>query len=140
MKKALIVIMIAGCTATTHQQDEVVKQSIELHEATLKISQEVRQRIEEFAMMTESLDDSLKSSLMDSIQRLNSDWADWESSIVEVPGHEHEHDHHDHTGHTHDHQPSADLTPQMVLEIQQDLNQQIKAIDNRVNRLMEQLK
>ena len=53
--------------------------------------------------------------------------------------HEHEHHEHDHAGHNHDHSPAADLTPEMVLDIQKDLRDRAVLLNVRAQKLLDTL-
>ena len=77
----------------------------------------------------------LQISLMDSVKVLNADLFYWRSNLIEVPGMEHEHHH----GHTHGYQPLAHLTPEMVLDIQKDLRNQIIQLNIRTQKLLDTL-
>ncbi len=139
MKKLFILTFVFACTSTAHDS-EIIKQSIELHEAALKVSQGVVDDIKTMDALTDSLSDDtvvLKDSLVNIKQAFDA----WEESIVEVPGHD-DHDHHDHHGHDHDHDhdhaPSPDLTDEMVLEIQQEMKDQIEKLSKRTKALLAQ--
>ena len=141
MKKLILLTILIGCAGRS-QENKVLEQSMTAHELALKTSKEVLGAISELERRKETLGDSLKSVLADSIQNLRADWSDWEASIVEVPGHDHahhDHDHHDHGDHdhNHDHSPSPDLTPEMVLEIQQELVAGINRLDQRAQQLLD---
>lgn len=141
IKLAYIIICGFVFSCAPSKENELILQSIEIHESTIKLNNRVAGKI----LLMNSLLDSLREDkiyLKDSLAVLKQDYIDWESSIVDVPGHEV--DHHDHPDphghdHDHDHAPPPDLTPEMVLEIQMDLNSQARQLDERAQTLMESM-
>ena len=141
MKKLFMLTLVFACSSTAHNE-EIIQQSIELHEAAMKTSQEVVNDIKAMEAMTDSLQEDTMW-LQDSLANVKEAFAVWEESIVEVPGHDdHDHHHHDHEGHDHDHDHSAspDLTDEMVLEIQQEMKDQIEKLNKRTKSLVAELK
>ena len=62
---------------------------------------------------------------------------DWEATVVEIPGYElDEHEDHGHD-HDHDHSPSVELTPEMMLEVQKELNRGIIQLNDRAKQLID---
>ena len=105
----------------------------------LKSEEHVNEKIKRIAAYVEELKDPLKSLLQDSVQVLTEDYAYWESTIIEVPGHEHEHHDHDDVEHNHNHTSAPDLTPEMILEIQRDLRNRIVKLNIRAQKLLDAL-
>ena len=152
MKKFLILTIVLACSSHAHE-GPLFDQSVEAHEAALKTSREVTSKIKEMNTLLEGLSDD-PLSLKDSLAVLKQDFIDWEKSIIEVPGyesdihegHDHEehghegHDHHEHSHEGHDHSPAAELTMEMVLDIQKDLRDQIAKMNLRSEKLLESFK
>lgn len=141
MKKLSILVSVILGACTSGHNEELHQQSIEMHEAALRIGKQANDKIKQFASEVEALADS---SLLDSLASLKQGYQDWDESLVEVPGHEH--DHHDHEGHDHgdheghDHSPAPDLTQEMVLEIQKELKLKAEKLNARADRLLELVK
>ncbi|MDE0471846.1 MAG: hypothetical protein OXH57_07885 [Ekhidna sp.] len=135
MRKLFFLLIFTACASS--QNEKLNKQSIETHEAALKMGEQVNKKIAQITTAVEAVSDSI---LQDSLKSLKQDYADWESSIVEVPGYEH--DHHNHEGHDHheNHGSSPDLTPEMVLEIQIELKRKAENLNIRAIKLSEMIK
>ncbi len=117
------------------KSDQKLEEAMQIHVMSVKISQHIDEKItklEHYAMMQSK---ELQISLMDSVKALNADLFYWRSNLIEVPGMEHEHQH----GHTHGYQPLAHLTPEMVLDIQKDLRNQIIQLNIRTQKLLDTL-
>ena len=138
MKKLLVLIIFFGCSNSS-QENALLEKSMEQHEAALGVSKQVMEKITSLENQLESLAEVERLALEDTIQNLRSAWDGWESTIVEVPGHE-DHHHHDHDhDHDHDHEAAPDLTPEMILEIQEDINRRINKLNERVQLVVESL-
>ncbi|MEM6734855.1 MAG: hypothetical protein AAF620_02180 [Bacteroidota bacterium] len=150
MKKLLLIVLITACASS--QEEKLYDQSIETHDLAIKIGERVGEKIKQIEIHSQTLDEPLKTLLQDSLKILTGDYAFWKSTIVEVPGHEHDHheddhreddhrdhDHteHDHAEHEHNHTPAADLTPEMMLDIQKDLRGRILGLNIRVQKILE---
>ncbi len=135
-KTPLIFIWILiACSAPA--ENPLILESAEIHQSTMKISEGVVGKIKKMNTLLDDLEED-QSYLKDSLSVLKQDFIDWESNLIEVPGYEQ--DLHDHEGHDHDHDhsPPPDLTPEMMLRIQKDLNAQIEQIDRRSQSLLEE--
>ena len=141
MKKlSFLLIILFGCTSS--QKEELLDKSMKIHEEALKISTQVKEKINQIESASESQTDSLAIvALKDSVEVLSAGWDEWESTLVEVPGREHDHHHHDHDHdhEGHDHSPAPDLTPEMIFEIQEDLKMRIIALDTRAQNIIDSL-
>lgn len=137
MKKYLFMLMVVACSTT--QDEKLHLQSVETHDLAIKIGEHVKEKIGQIDTKTNLLEEPLKSLLKDSVLVLTQEYTHWESTIVEVPGHEHAHHDHDHAGHDHDHSPAANLTPEMVLEIQRDIRDRIVNLNIRAQKLLDTL-
>ena len=125
----LLALIIVACS---HSSDDLLKEAAQVHNLSVKIGEHVAQKIhaiEEYAQ-TEA-DSLIRAQLLDSVIILNEQLSDWENELVEVPGNEHE-------GHDHHHEVSMELTPQMILEIQREINQRIIALNVRSQCLLDQ--
>lgn len=132
--RIFLVLLILCISCSSPKEDATLKESIETHELALQISGKVKQKLASIEQLTMSLEDSSKIIFSDSLVAIQTSFEAWESSIVEVPGHEH--DHHDHEGHDHNHAPSPELTPEMALEIQKDLRDRAVALNVRAQNLL----
>jgi len=135
MKKLLLLIVIFGCSSS--REERLLEKSKEIHETALNIGNEVKDKIKQIDEQADNLEEPTKSAIKDSVETLTSAWEFWESTIVEVPGHEHEH--HDHN-HDHDHSQPDNLTPEMVLELQQDLQSRAASLNVRAENVLKRLK
>ena len=133
MKKLIIGLLIVSCTASN--DEKLHQQSVETHDLAIKVGEHVHEKIQRIAAYAKNVDDTLKTMLEDSVESLQQDYDFWESTIVEVPGHEHDH----HEGHNHDHTPPSDLNPEMILEIQRDMRDQIVKLNIRSQRILDTL-
>ncbi|WP_462251334.1 hypothetical protein [Ekhidna sp.] len=128
-------VVVFGCSNS--KNGELIEKSKELHESALDVGQQVSEKIQQISDRAEALEEPQLSAIKDSVEVLLTDWGTWQESIVEVPGHD-DHDHHGHD-HDHDHGSSPDLTPAMVLEIQQDLQRRAMNLDARAQRILNTL-
>lgn len=125
-------VVLASCSNS--KKNELLDESIKIHEEVIKKEQSIDQKLKELT----SGDLSLSEVTKDSINQIQKDFKDWRESIVEVPGHEH--DHHNHEGHHHhDHSSKVDLTPEMVLEIQNELKTNAENIEARIDMVIKEL-
>ena len=137
IKKILLLVFVLGCAPS--KDDKLIQQSIEIHGEAMTIGKDVKEKIKQLSAKTDGLDSLMQSAIKDSVKNLEQAWEEWEASIVEVPGNEdHDHDHHDHD-HDHDHSPAPDLTPEQVLEIQQDIKKRATGLNDRVQSVLDTL-
>ena len=138
MKRILLILLIYGCSPS--HDEKLYTQSVETHDLAIKIGENVEEKIKRIAQSASSLEEPLKSFFQDSVKALTQDFAYWQSTIVEVPGHDHDHDHHDHDhDHNHNHSTVPDLTPEMMLDIQRDLRDRIVKLNVRAQNLLNTL-
>lgn len=133
MKKLLLIFLLFACKSSS--DEKMHTKSVETHNLAIKIGEHVSNKIEQIGIHAESLEEPIKSLLRDSALALNEDYLYWESTIVEVPGHEH--DGHDHS--EHDHTQIPDLTAEMVLDIQRDIRDRIVKLNIRAQKILETL-
>lgn len=126
----MLFCVLLGCANPT---EDFIAEAKNVHHMSIKISDEVANRIDEIAEHTKGLPSTYKTALMDSVRELTIDLAEWKDSVIEVPGDE-EHHHHDHG-----HQPSADLTPKMVLDVQEELRIQIIQLNDRTQHILNEV-
>ncbi len=137
MKKIMLLIIILGCSSS--REERLLEESKKVHEDVLNIGVKISEKISKIDDYADDLDEPKKSTMKDSVKVLLADWGAWQASIVEVPGHDHDHHDHDHPDHNHDHGPAQELTPAMVLEIQQDLQKRALNLDVRAQNILETL-
>ncbi|WP_020533211.1 hypothetical protein [Flexithrix dorotheae] len=128
----IIALFMMGCSSSQDEQLNI--QGIEIHNKAMKKGGEMEQKMQKIQQFSESVDPSLQSAFLDSVKVLEEDFSTWKANIVEVPGNEH--DHHDHEGHDHHHEPNPELTPQMVLEIQQFMLVEIEKLNVRAAQII----
>jgi len=122
MKLTNLILLLLLFSCGTHRDDQkIMEEAASVHDYALQIAEETEQQIN---TLVQVYPDSAKQFLLEIEQ--------WEENLVEVPGHAHEH--HDHEGHTHDHSPVT-LTPEEMLNVQQELRDQVKALRDRVESL-----
>ncbi len=133
LRYLVILLTVIGCT--TPKEHPLVVESIEFYKSTISIEEGVVNKIKTMNTLLDSLEEG--DRLKDSLSVLKQDFIDWEANLVEIPGYESDdHDHHDH-GHDHDHSPSVDLTPEMMLEVQKELNNSIILLNERADLMMD---
>jgi len=114
----LCIVLAYSCTRS--QQNDELAQAVNVHVSALALADTLKQ----------TLDTLRATHLQDSVSTWRALLAQWESSLVEVPGMEHEHHAH---GHKHEHHQSVDLTPAEMLEVQGELKFQIQQLQKRIN-------
>lgn len=135
MRRMLLMLLIYGCSPS--HEKKLYTQSVETHDLAIKIGEHVEEKIKRIAQHTSNLEEPLKSLLQDSVKALTQDLTYWQSTMIEVPGHEHNrHDHHDHN---HDHSTIPDLTPEMMLDVQKDLRDRVVKLNVRAQNLLNTL-
>ena len=130
MRGILLILLIYGCSPSN--DEKLHTQSVETHDLAIKIGEHVEEKIQRIAHHAGNQEEPLKSLLQDSVKVLTQDFTYWQSTIVEVPGHEHDHHHHDHS-------TVPDLTPEMMLDIQKDLRDRVIKLNVRAQRLLNTL-
>jgi hypothetical protein len=133
MKTLIPIALILLACSSKKQEDATLKEAFEIHEMAMQIGEHVTQKVERIESYADQSTRELQASLLDSALVLRKDLAVWESSIIEVPGMEHEH-HHDH------HHQEVKLTPEMVLEVQKYMRDEIIRINIRAQKLWDTLK
>ena len=131
MRGILLILLIYGCSPSN--DEKLHTQSVETHDLAIKIGEHVEEKIQQIAHYAGNQEEPLKSLLQDSVKVLTQDFVYWQSTIVEVPGHEHDHHHHDHSS------TAPDLTPEMMLDIQKDLRDRVIKLNVRAQRLLNTL-
>ncbi len=100
--------------------------------ATLQEAQQLhKESITTYNKLSDSVD-SLLNVYPDetSLGNLEQALQEWHENLVEVPGMPH-----DHEGHDHDHEPPPQLTDEQHLAVQQQINANIKKIENQYQNL-----
>lgn len=133
MKNFFFIVLVFACSSSSNEKLQL--KSIETHDLAVKISEHVSEKIKRIEVYMEQLEEPMKSILKDSVEVLKKDYAYWESTIIEVSGHEHEH--HEHSSHKH--VMRTDLTPDMMLEIQSDLRNRIVRLNGMVKKVLDKL-
>ena len=135
MKKLYLLLILGACTSSQHEK--LNQQGIEMHGAALVLGNEIDRKIGLLSNDSKIASDSI---FQDSLRSIIQEYQAWESSIIEVPGHEHDHHNHEGHDHNHDHSASPDLTPEMVLEIQTELKRRAEKLNEKVDRIIELFK
>ncbi len=114
----LLLVLNLACSGSS-KPDPLLEEAFLLHQQSLEIAEESREMIGKLSDKNEQ------------VNRLETRLNNWNESLIEVPGfeHEHEHDHHDHD---HDHGPQLDLTPEMMLDVQTELLDSVRAIKDEL--------
>ncbi len=124
------IMLMMACSHDAHH--ELLVEAAAIHESSVEISERVEQELGRVQDKLQKRSEELPGTLMDSVKVLNQQLLEWKENLMEVPGHEHE----EHE-HSHDHDPLPDLTPEMVLDIQQELNKQIVELSKRTSELLQ---
>ena len=135
MKNLILALFVISCSSVNSGDEGEFDGSMEAHELAMEMSKQVKEKIENLELAS-GQNEPADTVLLDSVSALMESFEYWESTIVEVPGHEHHHDHegHDHD-HDHDHSPSPDVTPEQMLEIQKDLLDRITKLNDRAQSI-----
>ena len=128
----VVLVFLISCSGSS---EDIMKRSGELHDLSVNIGEHVEVKLRSIEKHAESMKGLERRVLLDSVIVLDRDLAEWNESLIEVPGHEHKH----HEVHEHHHDPPPDLTPKMILEIQREINRQIIQLNIRSQRLLDQL-
>lgn len=143
MKKMvyLFVSLLIACSSKSAKDDPVLVEANKIHLEASAIQEEIEPTIENL--------DSLKAllvtkktpaadSLVSSIEKIKTDFEEWEKNLFEVPGFEHAHKEGEH--HHHDHTPAPELPADKMLEVQKEIkaniiriNQELTDILNKAN-------
>lgn len=129
MKKLVFILLATGCASKA--SETLTAQAVEAHEKALNISKETASKIHMMTLLLDTLDIPSAAQYVDSLGVFKEEYHAWQADIVEVPGHEHAH--HQHEGHHHHDAP--DLTPEMMLEVQQVLLRSAEDLSERVHEL-----
>ena len=136
----LMISLFAACTGSK-EDEKIIEQSIKVHEEAMKMGSKASDKIVQIEGIAKDLEEPMMSAIMDSVENLKSAWKAWDETIVEVPGHEdHDHEHHhDHDLHVqeHHHESTPDLTPEMVLEVQEEIKKRAYELDLRVQNVLD---
>lgn len=140
MRVLLLLVIILFTCAPSHDE-KVHYLSVQTHDLAIKIGEHVYEKIKRIDLYAEESEGPVQLLLQDSVKSLHKDYYEWESSIVEVPGHEHDHEKHgDHAGHNHhNHEPANSLTPEMILDIQREMRDRIVTLNIRAQKLLNTL-
>jgi len=123
--RKLIGIFVVFLACNTSRKEEANPQIIEIHDTAIKKGNEVEKIIDKIKDYAKDSTDSLKNRLLDSVEVLRDDLTKWKETIVEVPGHEHNH------VHDHSHKEPLQVTPDMMLEIQKDIEKRVDKLLSR---------
>lgn len=133
MKKMIgIFLLLYACSGSGDK--ETYAESAIVHNEAINIGEKVDQKIAEIEAHKEKY--TISSRLLDSLLAIQEDFREWQSNLVEVPGHKHDHSGHSHHG-DHDHGSENNLTPEMMLLIQTELRNQINELNDRAQNLLE---
>jgi len=143
---SLCLLIVLACS-TSPDKDPVLIEANKLHEnsmqlhdsviATIKNLQEIKAQWAEDSSSTAEYE-----AFAQSLSELEADFATWDENLVGVPGFEAEHHHHHEEGehdHDHDHDHAsedlADLPPDQILAIQQEILNGISDLHLRSQQL-----
>lgn len=125
----LLIIFSVSCSSKKNEDHKMTAQSIHLHNSMLRKANQIEHELQ--LMRT----DSAFVMHKDSVEHLFKALFKWKSELVEVPGNDdHDHEGHDHSDHDHS-RAAPDVTPEQMLEIQNDLDSSLSAIGKRVSAL-----
>ena len=130
-------LMILCYSCTEQKPDENLRNAFDLHNEALDMRKKVKDHLTQLRQNEDSVFLSHYGSTLDSLSLLAEAW---DEQIIEVPGFEHKDDHshdhdHDHDHHGHDHVEDLNLAPEEHLEIQQELKDEIFAIEKALSKI-----
>ena len=131
----ILMLFITSSSCSTSEDEKLIQQSIEVHEEALNIGLKIRDKITGIEQQAQALEEPMSSVIKDSVEVLRAELNAWEATIIEVPGNEDHH--HDHHGHRHEHRSPSNLTPEMVLEIQQDIKKRALSLSERAQHIID---
>ncbi len=124
---ALACTLLATVSCQGGGQDAQTEQAKQLQSELISLEKQFKEKL---AQQRATADSAGLIALQDVETRFNA----WHDQVAQIPGmeHSHEHDHsdHDHSDHDHHHHhaPANPLTPQQLVEVQQELKKQIEAL------------
>ncbi|MEO0403903.1 MAG: hypothetical protein AAF193_03435 [Bacteroidota bacterium] len=136
-----VFLAIAMCSCHSHEDSPTIKEAVEVHKnmralysdlesIAIAKKEEVKGHLKEAEMNADTLSAEKLASLNAELEKLHQDLATWKENLVEVPGHcfheegePHEHHHHAHL---------EGLTDEEMLKLQQELEQQLKDIEQSI--------
>jgi hypothetical protein len=121
MKTALFILSIMLAFGCGQKQDSSLKKAAGVQEESFSILTNVETSIK----MLEKV-----PALSDSIKKIESEVAQWEIEMIDIPGFESTHHHQ----HSHSHKV-VELAPEQMLSVQQELKQQLINIQARLKKL-----
>ncbi len=128
MKKLLLFVFAVACTASN--EEKLLDQSREIHDLVVEMGVRMKGKIDRIETSIPQVNEPVKSQLQDSLMALRQAFDYWQSTVIEVPGHSHD-DHH------HNHAPAPDITPEMMLDIQRDLKDQVEHLNIRAQKILD---
>lgn len=126
-----LLVWLCACGGPSAKEEALTKEALGHHEAAMTAEKQVKELMVELGKLKPALI-SLKDSLaadpdrlakvtqsLETMDKVEADFAAWAKNIVEVPGHEHQHEHGEGHDHDHDHTP-VQATPEQMVDIQRE--------------------
>jgi hypothetical protein len=138
------VLMSCGRSTESDEDKQLLAEASTYHQQATAIQGEVEPQIDQIDSLKTILNSRSTPATKATITTLDSlktAFEEWEENLVEVPGMEH-HEHHDHGKHEHHHHADPlmkDLPPAQMRDLQRELLNAIKQIQQRTNETMQQL-
>ncbi|NQX91749.1 MAG: hypothetical protein HRT74_06425 [Flavobacteriales bacterium] len=139
-------LAIAMCSCHSHEDSPTIKEAVEVHKnmrtlysdleaIAIAKKEEVKGHIKEAEMNADTLSAEKLAALNSQLEVLHKELNDWKDGLVEVPGHcfheegeAHEHHHHAHL---------EGLSDQEMLQLQQELEKELKEIEKSIKSIGE---
>ena len=136
------ILLLSLSCSDKKKNDEDLNSAFQLHKEAIKVRQNVQDLI---TQLNSNQDSVFLEKNGASIKAIDLALAEWDKQLIEVPGfdEEHDHSHHDHSGHDHDHDHDHDhghqpeLTSKQHLEVQQQLLDNIKKLEEKIKAIKE---
>ncbi|TAF23250.1 MAG: hypothetical protein EAZ70_13200 [Runella slithyformis] len=147
----LSITLVMSALACADKKDPKLEEAGKIHNEAHEIGEALEAQIEDIDSLKIVLADKKKtitdaaalarldstSAALESVQKA---FAEWEDNIVGVPGLEHKHAEGEAHNHKHEHKPTPDVTPDQMLEIQQEMKKNIEKIKADLAKAEEMLK
>ena len=148
-----LTIVLVSTLACTDKKDPKLEEAGKIHNEAHEIGEAIEGQIEAIdslktllAEKKKTMTDAAAMARLDStsaaLEGVQKAFTAWEDNIVGVPGMAHKHEHAEGEAHKHDHnhKPAPDVTPDQMLEIQQEMKTNIEKIKADLNKAEEMLK
>ena len=146
MKKLvyLLISLLFSCTSKSPKDNPVLVEANKIHMEASAIQEEIKPTIERLDSLKAVLlvqKTPVADSLVNNLEKIKTDFEDWEKNLFEVPGFEDAHEEGEH--HHHDHTLAPELPADKMLEVQKEIKaniikikKELEITTNRINSIL----